>query len=360
MKKKFRYMTVLLFSIFIVPRAQSQTHSLGPIHMRNQFPAALPFLAHIPDDATLLHRGQVRLGVGYSHANTFVKSQPVVDAVKSQGSRVLTRRAAEDLIASSPDTDEFLLDLASEYLSFRASYGFSDRINLSLSLPIILYHGGFLDHFIENFHSSFGLPHDNRPEFVRNATQAFFYLNGEMIFFEPGKLSHFGVGDLVIAGKLLLFSQHGATPSLSATVLMKAPTGNPDQLRGSGSFDFGATLHATRRFSRHALHLGLGIMRPGRWVLMPAVALPPVHSMLAALEFQLGRRTFLIVQDFGSDSIFRKITETRIARFSHEITFGLKIAAAPGIIWSFSATENYVNFRNTPDIGFHMGVERLL
>ncbi len=335
--------------------------SRGPIRIRNQFPLNLLFLGFAADDNRFMKRQAFQFDLYYSHSNTFVKSGGIVRHLQPQDGRgVLAREAAAQIAQQRPDEDLFLFDTETERWSWNVRYGLSDAVMLEAELPFLRFDGGFLDPVIERFHSTFGFPDDSRPDFRRNTSEAFFYIDRQFLYLGPDDLDGIGLGDLVLSSKFRLLHSSGVWPILTTRVAVKLPTGDPQKLRGSGSVDYGLSLIASKVFAQSCLHLNVGAVVPGKWQLAPKLNLSPIYSVLLSYERLVGKNASLIIQNLASSNVLTRATNSAIGKVSHEITVGVKMDYRQSLRWTFSLTENYAQYNNSPDIGFHLGVMYLL
>ncbi|MFQ5629677.1 MAG: DUF3187 family protein, partial [bacterium] len=334
----------LLMTIFLLFAAEYSFSQIdrhvqlyGPIKIRNHFPATLPFLGFSPESAWLHNEKKLSLSIDYIRSNTFVKSGNLVRNLQNEDQRnVLSSDIVNRFLSGEPQDDIYLLDTEARNWRFRISYGLSKKVALSAELPIVQYGGGIFDRFIEHFHSTFGLPDDKRPLFVRNTSETLLYLDGQLLFREPGRLKGAGFGDLVFATKFRIAHNHKVLPEIAAQIAIKAPTGNYRQLRGSGSFDYGMNLIAAKKLKKNILHLNAGIVWPGKWKALPKLRLAPIYSALIGYERLIGKSTAFVFQRLFTTSIFRKASNSGIADDSYEFTVGVKFGAPSGFRWNFS------------------------
>ena len=136
--------------------------------------------------------------------------------------------------------------------------GVFDGFNASLLLPYVKHSGGNLDSMIESWHSFFGLPNGGRDDAVKNRLLYFYQKNG------VAKLNNTetsdGVGDvqLIATWRLLESPPVASNPGLSHLVFnmaAKAPTGDADELHGSGGAGASAWLTGDKLF-KAGLHEG--------------------------------------------------------------------------------------------------------
>ncbi len=350
-------MLILILASSVWGQTAFEETSRGPIRIRNQFPLSLPFLGFAADDYWLLKKHELRLDFHHAHSNTFVKSSGIVKNLQPRKGRgVLTREIAERVIQERPDEDAFLFDGEADRWSLNVLYGLSEAVMLEVELPILRFGGGFLDPAIERFHNTFGFPDDTRPDFWKNISEVFLYIDRQLLYFGPEELGGTGLGDLVLSSKFRLWRGDNGWPVITARTAIKLPTGDPQKLRGSGSMDYGLDLVVSKVFTKSRLHLNLGAVVPGKWQLMPRLKLSPVYSALLSYERLVGKNTSLIIQNLASSNVLTGVTDSGIGEISYEVTVGAKIDHPDWLRWTISLTENYAQYNSSPDIGFHVGV----
>src|SRR5579862_3465772 len=198
----------------IGPTAPSDGVGQGPISTRNGRVVDLPFMRFVPR-ADFLAKGQ----------SSMETSIQVINDV---------RRDPEDFTKPAV----LFEDQETQRLSFLYSRGIGNNLEASVELPFLARDGGFLDPIITWWHNTI-LPPSYR---VRN-----FLPYGQCFVTIPGVgtfQSADGIGD--ISG----FIRKRINSTLIASIGIKAPTGNPGGLLGSGAFDGGANLEYRTKIAR--------------------------------------------------------------------------------------------------------------
>lgn len=199
----------------LAPPALAQ--QLDPLLLRN--PSVLTRLYGLPVvlPARLLAPEQSLWQAGVTLANTFSRDADSREAVFLDG------------------------ELTELKLLWRggASIG-EQQLEFSAMLDAVHHGGGVLDHGIEQFHSSFGLPQGNRKRFDNDGLR-YAYRDGDALLleFEQGGSA---LGDLQLGTALRLFED--AQRVATARLTLKLPTGDADRLGGSGAADVALALHA--------------------------------------------------------------------------------------------------------------------
>lgn len=132
-----------------------------------------------------------------------------------------------------------LLDGETTRFTVAARYGLLPRLEIGAKIPYISHSTGFLDGFIDGYHGIFGFPDGGRDESPRNRLLYFYRRDGiEKIRVDA---SGSGIGDLQLTATIPLYAERNRSMTFNAA--LKLPTGDSDQLRGSGSTDLALWLH---------------------------------------------------------------------------------------------------------------------
>jgi len=107
-----------------------------------------------------------------------------------------------------------------------------------LEVPLVSRGGGFLDSIISGWHKSVLQYHDP----VREARP-----KGQSVIRDAGRYSF---GSATGIGDVTLVASRAVAPSVTAKALIKLPTGNPNDLLGSGRFDSGLGMTYRNRLHR--------------------------------------------------------------------------------------------------------------
>lgn len=330
----------------------------GPLHARNQFPVALPFLVFTAEPAVTVPPSQLHLDLAYERANTFVKSGGIVEQLDSPGRRnPFTAATAQRIVQNRPAADAFLLDCEVSRWRLRLDYAPWAQLSFAAELPVLRVGGQFMDPLIEGFHQLFSMPDGDRPDFLRHEANAFLYFNQQLFLGDKAGMTGFGVGDLSLLVKRQFAVGRKVRPALAVMAALELPTGNTKKLRGNGAIDFGVSLCAAWAWPRNWLDLNVAVSKPGRWEILPELRLSPIYTIILSYEHSLGKRISFLMQDRHITSPLAGVTNEGIRRMAHEITAGVKLDASHGLRWSIAVTENYAYFNSSPDLGLQVGVE---
>jgi hypothetical protein len=154
----------------------------------------------------------------------------------------LTQDIASEFTVMGTNYEQIVLDGESYRWTLAARYGIGERFEAGVEIPYILYSGGFMDGFIEGWHTTFGLPQGGRDTAPKNRLSYRYSKNGvQKLNMER---SNSGIGDIVLSGGMKLYDVRDsiAHDSLALRSTVKLPTGDSGSLRGSGSTDFSLAL----------------------------------------------------------------------------------------------------------------------
>jgi len=198
-----------------------------PLASRNQTPMALLFVYLTPDRAASIGKGELDLDIVFDYSN---------------------------IIQEQQTENEFLrFDL--EYLRTLVALkrGFGHGLELGFSVPFYAYYGGFLDPLVSSFHEALGLPNLLRGQTPYGLVD-FQYRRGDQLVL-AGTNSFGAVGDVAIDVKKTLYER--SSRSLAVRGAVKLPTGDPQNLSGSGATDFGLGLAFDRIGPKYGVYMNL-------------------------------------------------------------------------------------------------------
>ena len=247
----------------------------GPIPTRDMEPLNTPFLAPIPEPATVLGRRQTRLDADLDIPNNY----QVVNTGK---------------VAYTTDFEE-------QRLSLGYARGLGGRQEASIRVPLIARDRGLFDSIIRGYDRLLHLSGNGRStatdfQDVYNVTDA----AGNSIVDEHS--SRIGIGDTTLEYRRGLTHAADAPLSherlaVSARGLLKLPTGSSSDLFGSGGTDFGLGLEASWRAGRRlAFHGNATEVKLGKPSDAALDARSSVLHAVGAGEYALGHRASLVVQ----------------------------------------------------------------
>ncbi len=306
--------------------SSSPAVGLGPLLLSSQSPPNVLRLTPTPMQPVTIERGQLAIGLLQSWDNYF--------DVDPNG--------------------RYVIDAERLSLTLGAAYGITDRLDVSVSLPVAYRGGGTLDGFVEWFEGLVGVPNQDRRHYPRN--QFLVLIRGEdgSTYRLAGDASGWGLEDGNASVRYQIARGSDTTPAVLGGVAVKLPTGREDALHSTRGAAIEAGIAVGQKLGRFHLygaanlmeHSGsepLGIrMRRTQWSAMPAVECRASSRMSYLLQ---GLVTSALARDFGD-----------FAKPTYEVTVGLKRVLRSDLLLEASLLENLFVFDNSPDVGFHVGL----
>lgn len=329
----------------------------GPLRSRSQFPFALLFLGHAAEDPRSLARGAFELEADLAWSNTFVGNSGLrLRRAPGLAGEPLSESEFDAFVASHPEDAAFFLDGEVLRGAFRLSYGVHERVQVGAEVTLLRLGGDGLDGIIQNFHGNFGISDAGRGQYPHGSFQYALALEGGRAF-QPAAEERFNVGDVTLGAKIRLVEDDRGLPAVALALAYKLPTGDPEDLAGSGHPDYGFNLLLARSVgSRARVYGNLGFVRAGDWALLPGLEIDDVYSALVGLEVLAGPRLSLVGQLHASSSPFRRSSGADLGGPSYETLAGLKVDLEPGLQLVFGVSENVISFDNSTDVASYFGL----
>lgn len=135
-----------------------------------------------------------------------------------------------------PDRELWFLDVEGSRADLFVSRGLSERLSLSIQVPVISIGAPRWDRLAENYHDLLGLDSHDRDRFPRGDTRLFLS-SGEEVLLGGPELEGDAIGDLTVAlgwdaGELLRGDHR-------VVLVLDAPTGDDRSFYGSGGWEGG-------------------------------------------------------------------------------------------------------------------------
>lgn len=211
-RRGFIAIACLIALSFLASRAEArQWEGFGPIASRNQNPVYLQTLSLMPQRAEVLPEGVLEARIDSAYSNMFEREQ----------------NARADLN----------LDMEFWRLAIRTDYGVKPGLQVGIEIPLVNFWGGFLDAFIQDFHSFFGLPDGGRNLVPNGEFHYSFAADGRTRLDFPS--TRLGLGDISLRIKGQLTGEDDDLPAIAWFSELKFPTGKRSRGWGNGSLDLG-------------------------------------------------------------------------------------------------------------------------
>lgn len=223
MYKKYLIAFFILLTVLPSTCLYAKDHkAFGPIALRVQSPLYLQGLGLTPQRAKTIEKGDLELKLAAAYSNIFEKGKT--------------------------GTDELFIDMELLRLGFNLNYGIREGMEVGMELPFYHDWHGFLDSFIQKFHSFFGFPNGGREAYPNNEYHYYLKRNGRDIFNYPPQT--FSIGDLSLSFKNEIFPEKKYSPLISWFTELKFPTGDEKGGVSNGGFDFGLGVLLDKNYKR--------------------------------------------------------------------------------------------------------------
>jgi hypothetical protein len=216
-------------------------------------------------------------------------------------------------------------------------YGATERWELSVEVPVLYRHGGFMDGPIQAVErATTGLAP------ARNALGQMGYIfnisrGGRTI--ASGREDAVGLGDSTVMSKYQLLPETALMPAVSVRTAIKVPTGDAGQFFGSGSPDFGLGLAVEKGFGgRWVVYGNLnGVAPTGRVAGLP---LQPTISGIVAVEYLWSENLSFTTQFNYYSTPFHGVGTQVLDKGVTESAVGFSYRLAQHFLWQVYGIEN--------------------
>ncbi len=181
-----------------------------------------------------------------------------------------------------------------------------ERLEVGIDLPVVAHQEGFLDNIIKEWHDVLGVSNSNR---AGPKDQLFFFYGVDGVTQYEISSSTSGLGDIQLTAAVPL--KEATADSSSAFTIrtsLKLPTGDEEELHGSGATDFSAGLYGSTRTRLFDRDLGLtgfvGLLSLGDGDVLPDIQESTVMFGGVAAKLQVMERLGIIVQVYAQGGYY--------------------------------------------------------
>jgi len=263
-----------------------------------------------------------------------------------------------NFIENANERENIVLDGQSTRISLDARYGIARNFEVGLSIPYIIQGGGFTDGFIDWYHNVFGFAEGGRDQAPKN--RLLYQYQKDLQTRLKVNQSSSGIGDLQILGGFQLY-QSPAKPSraVSLRTSLKLPTGDSQQLHGSGSTDLSLWITAGEDFRPGIGHMSLfgagGVMGMTDGDVLKGLQRNWAGFGVLGVGWSPARRIAFKIQANGHTSFYRDSDLEELNAGSVQLTIGGTLAFSEKISLDLGVTEDPLN-RASPDVVFHLAL----
>jgi hypothetical protein len=280
----------------------------------------------------------------------------VVKAAK-EGSLRLILDTANNYVAAGNKGENIVLDGETMRLTLSGRYGIGRKMELGLDVPFLITGGGFLDGFIEKYHSTFGFPNGGRELASQNRLLFRYQKNGVTLL--NMEQSGQGLGDVRIAGGWQVYQSARGDRNLMLKAGIKLPTGDTESMRGSGSFDGALWLVGNIEYQMPFGQLSLfgqaGAMGMTKGKILPDQQRPAVGFGAFGLGVRPAEWLELKIQTNASTSFYSESDLSEVSAPSAQLTIGGTLRFSPKTSLDLAVTEDII-VGASPDVVFHLSL----
>ncbi|WP_161554190.1 DUF3187 family protein [Stenotrophobium rhamnosiphilum] len=232
-------------------------------------------------------------------------------------------------------------------LSWRQGIG--NNLELSARLPVLIVGGGFMDHFIDQWHKTFGLPDGGRPLAASDVRQISYVVNGNPVL--DVQQSGTTLGDIELAAGWKV----GEGAALRGMV--KLPTGSDSKLTGG---NWGGALWGDFALPFDAGSSWDGFASLGATVAQKADALKDQQRNAAifggvGLGYFVTQNFELRSQLYAHSALYKNSELDSLKKPGLQLTMGGTYRWSPKVSMDVFFQEDPVTY-SSPDFSLHVGV----
>jgi hypothetical protein len=315
--------------------ASSADMEITPFNSFNQNPFVQIYGIPHETGADIVGQGKLRAGLIQDYTSNYT-----VDATSSE---------------------QAVFDGETYRVAFTARYGVARNGEIGIDIPYVSHGGGFLDSFIVDWHTFFGLPQGGRELVENNQINYSYYRDGE----KKARMDYAtsGIGDISLTGGYRLYDVRDAEhhDMLALKGAVKLPTGKSSALLGSGSTDVLLQLCGSRNSPGDWGNSGIYGSIGGLYMSESDV-IPDQHKPFAGvgtIGVGWGPTPWISfkVQLSGNTPLYRGSSLDEISRNSSVIMFGGALKFPGEYLLDIGVSENIVA-ATAPDVSFHLGLTR--
>ena len=312
-------------AVLAVGTANVHAVEMGPLHVPNRYPLYLMFLTPEPDTPKLIDSAQWQISLNADYTSVYINEQSSDWSV--------------------------LMDMEMTITTLSLTYGLTSNVNLSLAMPWISMHAGFLDGPLGTYHELFGFPDYGRPDRPMNEYGYHISVNGED--WVAGQSGGLHLGETVFSAKLALTGverSQGFASSLSAA--LKVPTGKVEQGFGSGGYDQALALLNRYRLSPVSFYLNPGYV----WLSDPEsidadIQVDDMLTLLVGVEWEVFQNLSGLAQLNFMTSPLAHTGIPQLDEDSLELVLGFCFVPTDNVILEVAFSEDLT--RTAPDFTVH-------
>lgn len=270
----------------------------------------------------------------------------------------LTLDIANHADAGTSAQEAFAIDGETYFVTLSWRHRVLNRLELGVDLPFVAHADGFLDNAISSWHDAFGMSNSKR-EGPSNQL-GFRYARDGIEQHELNSPSS-GIGDIQLSAALSVKeASHAGGTSVSLRSSIKLPTGDAENLHGSGAADFSLGVYAsdTCTLFGHSLDLSgfFGGLFLGNGKVLTDIQRSAVPFAGVAASWRATERLGLVLQLYAQGAYFDSGLE-ELGGESIQLAVGLNYQPMRRAVSLKFAVVEDVAANATTDFGLHFAIE---
>ncbi len=326
-------MRILLFLFFtgLLTSANSLVAQkiVKPFQTRNQSPMAHFFGLPTSNGGVILEKGEFYIGNYFNIVNNATNSQNKTEIIYLDG------------------------EMYRNDIQF--SYGFTSKLELGISIPIVKHIGGIMDSFISDWHAVFNFPEKGRRLMSAYKLQ-YFVLENEAFLFKMTE-SKLRFGDISFSLSTSVYNNENHKIALRS--FFKLATGEKELLVGSGTTDFGfqftGSIKPVIERGQFAGYYSMGYLRVGRGSILDGKASRNVGFGSVGISYNLNNKWYLKSQFDFHTSIYKNAHTKQLKKNSGQLVLGADYFVSDKMVLTASFIEDII-VNTAPDFALQFGV----
>jgi hypothetical protein len=254
---------------------------------------------------------------------------------------------------ANTDSRVYVGDGEAVWMTAWLSLGMTDRVELTVEVPAAWHGGGGMDGLISFFHRVVGTNDNERDDYPENGFRFELHDSDGSDWIADSREKGAFFEDPTLRLSVLVCEGVGRAPRLSLDLSFSPGGGRSEEFMTDPGPELAAGFTAAKGWGPWRCYLGLAEAFEGAKEFGGVeLARTRTEGFLAGeYEWREGRSLvaqWLFSTGFAED--FYMYDES-----AHEIHLGTKWRAR-GAVWELAAIENFMNYDNSPDLGFHFGV----
>ena len=229
------------------------------------------------------------------------------------------------------------------------------RVGLSLTAPMVLQYGGWLDPVIDGVEKLLHARSARRGTTSFQTLVRFATADGRVLQRVGPTAS---LGDLTLGARWWLVTADGLRPAVALRGAVKAPTG--PTLAGSGTWDISAGVLAGWEAGFFAAHLAFDVAVPGGRLDVLDLPTRPYGSVQVGFGFRTSDTVALHLQLSGHSAPIRVDDAPGLTESTFYVLVGAEFQVAPGATLALSAVENFLSPGGGADFSVLLGLRLAL